>query len=993
MKKIFLLALLVFSFGLSFVKSQVLIPQKSERNSYLSLNGIWKFRYIPSLEIGKDSLFYLPGYNIRSWSDIKVPGCWEMQGFAEPEYGGSLKEGTGLYLTEFIVPDKWNGNKIYIAFDGVCYGYDFWINGKPAGSFASSYNRQTFDISGLILKGKLNKLAVRVNTRPKGWEFDTNDSWSLSGIIRDVTLFGLPEVHIKDVTVKTYISDTNRSSVSVTAIIERQLPEMIQGNIRLRAVLTDNKGKNVKEFSVNGTFPAGKKTMTLSDILSVTNPSLWTAETPYLYNLRLTLSDGEKDIQSRDIKVGIRQLTIENRVIKLNGQPIKLRGINHHDLSPVNGTSMTRNEFLQDLLLMKRANINMIRTSHYPPDYKMIELCDSMGFYVIDEVPFGYDGNHLNDTSYLPTLLKRAKATVWRDKNSPSVIAWSIGNENPLTEICIKTGRYVKRIDETRPYCYPQVGSYFRTIKYSFQDDSAEVLAPHYPGVADLNEYATKFNRPFIITEYAHNFALEFDRVQEQYEIMHTSPAIAGGAVWHFHDQGIVRKSDQKVDNKKFTPYVWIDSVTYYDCATDKGTDGIVYSDRIPQSDYWQLRKVFAPVRVLNNEITLKPGQKIITMTIENRYDFTDLSEGRIEWELISDTSCIHRGVLKLSCSPHDTVDAIINLQSPFSSNSLLQYMRVKFFDRENYQFYERSVNLVPEAANLMISLDLQNQTKKKSIGLKLSDNGMINLSNPDRKPLITDGPYLRVGRKLGLINWVLKDDTSQDSINISTEGAWFPHYLKSPEVISKVTEKNKTTYTLSYRRGKSEQKLEGTICYTQALNGGTEITYIFKPKNAKGFFLEAGLSFLVSSELTEFRWIGKGPFPSYPGKSALDEFGIYHMNYDDINYQGNRSGVKIALVTDKKGNGFAIVGNDANIALEKTDLGILFSHNALVSGRYSKKSLPVLKYDAEKVKEISGSFTVYPLSQKWPEVLIRLFGNPSDIVKPFNPYYHSYDQ
>ena len=180
------LILYVISVDMNTLKAQVLIPQKDGTKNVILLNGIWKFKYIPSINIKDDSIFFKSDFNIGTWSTIKVPGNWELQGFAEPMYGGALKEGTGLYRTTFIIPTEWKNQLIYLAFDGVQYGYELWVNGKYAGSFASSFNRQTFDITKLIKPGAENILAVKVSTRSKGWDFDTNDDWSLSGIIRDV---------------------------------------------------------------------------------------------------------------------------------------------------------------------------------------------------------------------------------------------------------------------------------------------------------------------------------------------------------------------------------------------------------------------------------------------------------------------------------------------------------------------------------------------------------------------------------------------------------------------------------------------------------------------------------------------------------------------------------------------------------------------------------------------------------------------------------------
>ncbi len=553
------------------VMSQVLMPSKG-LGKQISLNGIWKFKYLPSSQIGKDTAFFVPPTDVSRWADFKTPGHWELQGFAEPFYGKELKEGTGLYRTAFTLPSDWKGQPIYIAFDGVQYGYQFWVNGKYAGSFNSSFNRQTFDISSFVTPGKANVLAVRVTTRSKGWEFDTNDCWSLSGIIRDVTVFSLPITHIKDLVVRTNVGKTD-ATLSVSALVEKLSGGKFPATATVTAILSDPSGKVVKEFSLTkSNSKTATDTVSFFQNIKIEAPRLWTAETPNLYKLSVILKDKGREIQRYNEKVGIREVTWDNGILKLNGKPIKLRGVNHHDLSPVNGRSVTEAEMLQDLKLIREANINYIRTSHYPPHSRFIELCDSLGFYVMEEVPFGFGDNHLNDRSYLPILKERAKATLWRDKNHPSVIVWSVGNENPLTPMCVEVGEYVKQLDPTRPHCFPQIGSYFRKI-YETIPASVDILSPHYTVPSVLKEYANKFDRPMIVTEYAHALGLDFDRVEALWEIMYANPKLAGGSVWHFFDQGILRKSKEKTIPGTFTTSVWLDSVTVYDNCGNQGAE------------------------------------------------------------------------------------------------------------------------------------------------------------------------------------------------------------------------------------------------------------------------------------------------------------------------------------------------------------------------------------------------------------------------------------
>lgn len=1003
---------LIFLFLLSGIfanwnalQAQVLIPQKEGNRNVILLNGLWKFKYLPTTLLRDDSLFIRPDFDLSKWATIKVPGNWEIQGFAEPMYGGALKEGTGLYKTTFTISPEWKNQVIYLAFDGVQYGYDLWVNGKHAGSFASSFNRQTFDITKFIVPGRKNDLAVKVTTRSKGWDFDTNDDWSLSGIFRDVTLFALPGTHIRDVVVKTFVARAGTSTLNVSTLVERAKFNRSDKGLKISCKLTDPDGKRVKEFSLSRDFVINSDTLTFPVTINIDHPQLWNAETPALYNLNVLLTENDKELQRRSLKIGLRQVSIEKGILKLNGEPIKLRGIDHHDLSPVNGKAVTEKEIRQDLELIKKANINFIRTSHYPPHHRLIELCDSMGIYVMDEVPFGFGDKNLLDSTYLTVLYNRARATIWRDKNSPSVIVWSVGNENKITENELKTGEYVKSLDHTRPYCFPTVGSYFNTIKETYPKQ-VDILAPHYPVPKLLREYSDMFDRPMIFSEYSHALGLDFDRMEELWEIMYKNPTFAGGAVWHFFDQGILRKSAQKVDRNKFTKTAWKDSVNYYDTSDDKGADGIVYANRIPQVDYWQVRKVYSPVKLSVGTESLTAGKQTIKVKNINRFDFTNLSAISCRWEFMADTCVVQKGDLKLNCLPHDSVFSSVDILVPEKSAALFYYLKFRYYNKEKYQFYEKTFEFSKPQGSDGIEKLLSSKRSKPVLRegntiefvngtLKADVNtGMIQLANLNGARLILDGPFARVGRKAGLCTIVDQEKASVDSLNTGSNLPWFRHMLKNPRVrIEKIGPTQIRAYYSYERVGSDGEFINGTVDFKVTEVGQIEISYDFKPQNAKGIFLETGISFLVPNIFTEFRWVGQGPYPGYPGKESLNEFGIYHLNSSDINFQGNRSGIQIAVITDKSGYGFALLGDKVNLELEKTPDGLLISHNADLSGRYNKKTLPEKLIMARDVKQISGHFTLIPVSNKWTSVLTQLWGKPNKVAIPFVPFYHSYDQ
>ncbi|RZF59777.1 glycoside hydrolase family 2 TIM barrel-domain containing protein [Sphingobacterium corticibacterium] len=996
--KISLLIIFICSSFSRGLFAQTLIP--SEEDAKQSLNGKWYFKYIPSADIADDSLFYKPDYDVDSWSKINVPSNWELQGFAEPTYGKKLKNGTGLYRTQFDVPTHWKGNSIYIAFGGVQTGYTVWVNGKYVGEFASAFNLQTFDISPYVNIGGENTLAVKVITQPKGWEFDTNDDWSLSGIYRDVTLFTLSPVHIEDLVIKTRVNPAS-SNIDISAKIEKISNVKFSKKLNIQGELLDASGTVIEKFILT---PEGLKNKSnivyVNGVLKVENPKLWTAETPYLYTLRLLLKDNDAVLQKYTERIGIREVTWTNGVLKLNGSPIKLKGINHHNLTPSNGRAITESEMKKDLELMRKGNINFIRTAHYPPQPRLLELCDSLGFYVMNEIPYGYGDELLTDTSYLPILKTRAKATIWRDKNRPSVIIWSVGNENPVTEIGLITGRYVKSLDDTRPYCFPQTPTVFKNMMEALPD-SIDMLDFHYPQPSEIKEFAKTIEQPLIASEYAHALGLDFGMAEEIYEVMYIEPKLAGGAVWKLFDQGILRKSQNKISKGESTIYVWTDENTIYDTGGNQGTDGIVYADRTPQTDFFQMRKIYTPVKALDDTLYFRGGNQNFEIKIQNRYDFTDLAAVKFKWELYADTTIINSGIVPLKGNPHETITASINTTLPETPAALFYYLRLTVEDKEHFQVYEKTYPLYQQKSTVDLIDKIGSPNAKpilKANAVESNDyqfefeeqSGITQLKNGNGVLLIADGMFARVGRKPSMA----QDATTTSRRSKIRHTLWNPFLLTDPKVkvIRHDAEQLRVNYT--YQPDSMENRaISGEITYDFSDRGYINVHYNLLPKGQEEA-VETGLSFVIPSSFTEFKWIGKGPYAAYPGKDRLSEFGVYHLNSNDLYFAGNRQDVECAVFTDVHGNGFALIANKANIAVERTEKGIVVSHNAHVSSVFNKYEWPQDLYSFKESDGIKGMFTIVPFSTTtWPSVLNDLFGDNKKITKAFQPFYHSYDQ
>lgn len=716
----------------------------TDRTMTRSLNGEWALKVIE----GTADTDEVPAQD-GSWGKIPVPGCWEAYGYCKPSYD-KANPLTGYYRTTFSVPMEWKGKRIVLRLDGVLYGYDLWINGKKAGSWRSGYNTALFDITPYInKKNGEQELAMKVITRFPGSDFDYNDDWAPSGIFRDVTLMAVPETHLSDLTIHAELS----GEVSVDTEIANA-----------------KKGTTVKHeiYDMQGNMVGTSK---------VDNPQLWTAETPYLYTLRTMLMQKKDTLQVFTNRFGFRETTIEGNVLKLNGKPIKLRGVTCHSTDPVTVKVINEESILRDMKLMKEASVNYIRTSHYPREPRFYELADSLGFYVIDEVPFGFGDKLLSDTAYYPVLQQRAQATIRRDKNHPSVIIWSLGNENPLTDICIRLGEYVSsELDPSRPYCYPQVGSYFRRF---FEGENAKgfpskapIYSPHYPTTGQIAGFYQHRDRPVIFTEYCHTLGISLEDHDRQWEIIQRTPGIAGGSVWEWVDQGMPFKDS--LDNRYgYEEKVFTSENGGFEMYGNKGTDGLLYADRTPLPNYYELRRNYARAFVSS----LKGN----VLTIVNRYDFLNLKDNvTFRWTLTCDRDTVRTGAFTIDCAPHDS--ATYRMELPEQTG--LSLLRFDVVDAQGHKFLEQSFVMSKPSFSVIGTKGTNTDTPSflVRVGRKATMAELIKVGDKriERYLQPVDNPYVKADIKTKkcpdgslAVNYTLTPDTTTDRFLSEIGVAW----------------------------------------------------------------------------------------------------------------------------------------------------------------------------------------------------------------------------
>ena len=673
-----------------------------------SLNGEWRLKVVKGITDEQS----VPGVD-GTWGTIPVPGCWEAYGFCQPKYD-SPDSLTGYYRTTFSVPKAWKGMRIALRLDGVLYGYDLFINGHHAGSWRSAYNTAIFDITPYVNKNsEVQKIAMRVVSRFRGSDFDYNDDWAPNGIFRDVTLMAVPATHLSDLTIHT----RNTGEVSVKVAIAHA-----SKNTTLWHEILNAQGDIVSSGHAGS--------------LMVKDPQLWTAETPYLYTLRTKLIQKGKTLQTFDHRFGFRELTIDGKVLKLNGQPIKLRGVTSHATDPVTVKVINDASILRDMHLMKEASINYIRTSHYPREPRFYELADSMGFYIIDEVPFGYGDKNLSDSSFYPMLQQRAQATILRDKNHPSVMIWSLGNENPLTDICVRLGDYVKtELDSVRPICYPQVGSFFRRFNYDFPK-VADIYAPHYPTTSQIADFYQRADRPVIFTEYLHTLGISFEDHDRQWEIIERTPCIAGGSVWEWVDQGMPFSSPLQ-SRYGYEERVFTSMNCGFEMYGNKGTDGLLYANRTPLPNYYELQHNYARAFV--------EGIDDGVLTIANRYDFLNLKNHvTFHWMLTNDRDTVMRGAFSPDCKPHHSTTYALDL--PKTNGLSLLHFDIE--DAQGHHFLHQSFVLQKPkmewtghgSGSVQVKREMVRTGRKPTMGERLTQKGRL----PEKYLLPMDNPQVK---------------------------------------------------------------------------------------------------------------------------------------------------------------------------------------------------------------------------------------------------------
>ena len=985
MKKLILAGLLLATVGTAQAQTSVNISGQD-----------WQFFYAKDTKVA-DSIeatgFYRPDYKATGWNQTPVPSNWAILGYEEPVYRGFPNDeaSEGFYIRKFMLPKSFDDKRVLLHFGGVWNSAEVWLNGIRLGRHDSGYTSFSFNATNAYKADTINTLAVRVRQVYPGYKTDTYDDWTLGGIYRDVTLEAMPRRQwIENMTAITHFDSNYRNAeLEVKTIIANGEKNTLPGNYpspgkdyTLRVSLTDKEGKTVasKDVRVKGHVSTSKE---VKAILPLSAPNKWTAETPYLYRLQVAILNEDGPGHSKAEKIGIREVSTKDGVLRINGQAVKLRGVNRHDEHPDVGRAVGPKHWLEDLQLMKDANVNYIRACHYQHAKQFIEMCDSIGMYVGAEVSLGGAGTMMYDPSFVCPVMLRCQETVERDLNNPSIIYWSVGNEDPFTYMHLRAIRTVKGIDPTRPVLMPWNAS-------EELPEEIDILAPHYWTSYEYDSIASQSKRPIVTTEYVHAYGLQrFGGLEDCFKALHKHPAGAGGAVWMWADQGI--KTPVKKDPVKYKSLAKDDDYLRLDAA---GWDGVTDSYRKPTRDFWEVKAVYAPVYPDVDCVALPEGAQSVTIPIRNDFDFLQISKNvSIGYRLFVDNKLmVVSDAVSLDAAPHTTAPLTIDTRKLGKLKPRQTcYVQLTFTRPDGSEIGRRSVELLPQPSAPM------------GIASAPTSSPIGTLSAPTvSAPMGTD-PAVRSSRSTeGLSPCALRLSDTSDAITV-TAGKTIYRFDRATGLLAAITRNGKPaleslrptiwhalndgdqiiknrkfaagidpekpnhevqSMTINQNNGKItirsavaytiDDNNRFTAEYAQTIDefGQLHIDYTIRPEVQMNYLPIVGMALKMTSPNDLRQWLGLGPDDAYPNKKAACILGVWDASKLTGTRQArwldiqSKAGVKTRILAD------GYIDRDKESSPEVRIL-------SQVLGRSEKGRLNDRNYQVLPNKAYTGSFTI----------------------------------
>jgi beta-galactosidase/beta-glucuronidase len=907
--------------------------ERGTSSRFKLLNGNWEFFYAPNPALVPAG-FEGDDFTPECWDTLPVPSNWQMHGYGVPNYTNirypipvdpprvPQENPVGCYRHRFTLTAEETGRHVFLTFEGVNCAFHVWVNGQPVGYSQGSHIPSEFDVAPYVREGE-NLLAVQVFQWAAATYLEDQDMWRLSGIFRDVYLTFSPAVSIRDLRVRTPFVDGYPNAILELQTTLKNLSKNRANGLCVIARLLNAEGQEVTEATIGEGIALEDGAEQALDVnIPVSAPHVWTAETPYLYTLLVELqgTDGAT-LEVQRATVGFRELKIEHGHFLLNGVPLLLKGVNHHDTHPDLGHAMTLESMERDVVLMKRHNVNTVRTSHYPPDPKFLDLCDRYGLYVIDEADLETHGfgevGHLNqlaeDPEWREAFVDRARRMVERDKNHPSIIMWSLGNESGYGPNHDAMAEWIRAADPTRFIHYEQ----------AFDAPVVDVVSHMYASVERVIQEAAKFEdpRPYFLCEYAHAMGNGPGSLKEYWQAFKTYQRLLGGCVWEWADHGIRQRTEDGAEGFAY-------GGDFGDEPNDGNfcIDGLCSPDREPHPGLLELKKVQEPVDV--EAVDLKTGQT----RVRNGYQFTDLSHLRGAWEILEDGQRIAAGEMpRLETPAGGETVVILPYTLPAARPGAEYHLNLSFRLAEATSWAEvghevawAQFALPVEAASAAIATDtapspLNIEESEQEIRITAGPSeiifdrweGRIARWKLGETPLILEGPRLNV--------WRAPTDNDVWMAQQWRKAGYdrLQHQVDRVEVVSS------TSAALEIE---VESTLGGyflrpafTCLYRYTFTGSGDVkieTTVRLRSEEQPPLPRFGLELMLVGELDRFAWFGNGPHESYSDRKESVRVGLYSGTVEEQYHPyirpqeyGNKTDVRWAAVTDARGVGLMAMG------------------------------------------------------------------------------------
>ncbi len=896
-----------------------------------SLNGSWKFNWVPRPE-QRPVDFYRPSFDVSSWKEIPVPSNWQVLGYGTPYYRNSgytirrdwprvmseppqeytayqERNPVGSYRREFEVPEKWNGRRIFITFDGVDSAFFLWINGEKAGFSVNSRNAAEFDITSYVKPGK-NMIAAEVYRYSAGTYLEDQDMWRLSGIFRNVTLWSAPQIHIRDFFVKTDLDPQYRDGTLLVAAKVHNYANQPSRARKLTVDLASRDGRTIPGASATADVPAlevgEEKSVSVS--IPVSHPAKWTAETPNLYTTVLTMS-GEDGGEILSTHTGFRKIEIKGSIFTINGVAVKLKGANRHEMWPDTGHYVSEEKMIRDLELLKQVNANHVRTSHYSDDPRWYELCDEYGIYLVAEANVechGYMGVLDREPRWEKAIVDRNVANVENFKNHPSVIIWSLGNENGGGINFVSAVKAVKAIDPDRPTHYEP---------FRGRDIPTDIESRMYTAVADVENAAKDPNRtkPFYLCEYVHAMNNSMGAIGEYNDLFDKYPSLMGGAIWEWQDQGLWNRRDP---NHSYLAY----GGGFGEVPNDHYFihKGVVFSDRSPKPHYPEVKRAYQWIGFAAED--LAAGK----IRIRNKYAFTDLNGFAGSWVVTEDGTPIDHGTIgRLNLAPGTDMLVAVAYKKIVPKPGAEYFLQLSFalakdeiWAKAGYEVAAvqfklpvaapavagdpstlKPLRLVQEADRVTASGD------GFSVIFDKIEGGITQLVR-DGTPLLLPGG----GPKMNL--WRAPHRSDDDW----AERDWKMYGVESlqTKVIGFRAEQTKPTVirieAVIQAEGRVGWSVTHSAIYTVYGDGSIVVDNALMPQGRRIPLARLGVRLLLDKRFDQFTYLGRGPMENYADRKRGSDLGLYTSTvreqltpYAKPMESGNHEDVRWAALTGAK--------------------------------------------------------------------------------------------